>query len=192
MLNQPPSPSTNTPSSTEAIRITTHMTMEQSNVTQPLIPSLGTEDVESDYGDFNELDFTDITPTCEQGAIGTVTEAATNAATFDDNDLPPGWEQKLTKTPRRRTYYANHNTQMTTWADPRRQQYKEEAEADYKEEKQDQMEREELMARLVALDEKKRLRQGRRHRRERNMTPLGNLVRHVEDWDKTATTKSDS
>jgi hypothetical protein len=154
MPNQPPSPSTNTPSSTEAIRITSHMTMEQSNVTQPLIPSLGTEDVESDYGDFNELDFTDITPTCEQGAIGTVTEAATNAATFDDNDLPPGWEQKLTKTPRRRTYYANHNTQMTTWADPRRQQYKEEAEADYKEEKQDQMEREELMARLVALDER--------------------------------------
>jgi hypothetical protein len=75
------------------------MIKEQSNVTQPLIPSPGTEDVESDYSDFNELDFTDITPTCEQGAIGTVPEAATNAATFNDNDLPPGWEQKLTKTP---------------------------------------------------------------------------------------------
>jgi hypothetical protein len=87
MPNRPPSPSTNTHSSPDAVHTTPDTRTEQTKVTQPLIPSPGTEDVESDYGDLNELDFTDIAPTCEQNAIGTATmkttEAATNEATVN-------------------------------------------------------------------------------------------------------------
>ena len=55
-----------------------------------------------------------------QGATG-IAPVSLNATTPGTGALPAGWEQRLT--PEGRPYYVDHNTRVTTWVDPRRQQY---------------------------------------------------------------------
>ncbi|KAL1926541.1 hypothetical protein VTP01DRAFT_5662 [Rhizomucor pusillus] len=44
-----------------------------------------------------------------------------NMTTAGSGPLPPGWEMRTT--PEGRPYFVDHNTRITTWVDPRRQQY---------------------------------------------------------------------